>query len=89
MAKAEREIWIELPEEDPMEAKGYVAALEKSMYGTQDTSNLRQKDYSALVRQEGYEAGKANAAIFLSKSQDARVLVHGDGFIVLADIDAM
>ena len=40
MPKAEREIYVELPDEDPKKAEGFVGRLERGMYGTQDASNL-------------------------------------------------
>ena len=89
MPKAEREIYVELPNEDPMKAQGYVGILERSMYGTQDASNLWQKDYSELISEDGYVSGKSNPALFYSKELDARLLVHGDDFVMLGDAEAI
>ena len=35
MPKARRELYVELPDEDPMKQKGFVGLLLRSMYGTQ------------------------------------------------------
>ena len=42
MPKARRELYVELPDEDPMKQKGFVGLLLRSMYCTQDASNLWQ-----------------------------------------------
>jgi len=89
MPKAEREIFVEIPDEDPKKKEGLIGVLERTMYGTQDASNLWQKDYTKLLATEDYRAGKANPALFHSAKWDGRMLVHGDDFFLLADEDAV
>ena len=89
MPKAEREVFVELPDEDPMKKEGYIGKLERTMHGTQDASHLWQKDYTQLMGANSYIAGKANPALLHSESQRSRVLVHGDDFIQLGDEDAI
>lgn len=84
---AVRKIYIELPEEDAED--GMVGILRRSMYGTQDASNIWQSDYMELLTANGYERGKSNGAIVYNPQDDARGLVHGDDFAVLADEDAL
>ena len=78
MPKAEREVFVVLPDEDPKKQEGYIGKLERTMYGTQDASNLWQKDYTQLVSANDYVAGKANPALLHSEVQCSRLLVHGD-----------
>ena len=85
MPKARRELYVELPDEDPMMQKGCVGLLFRSMYGTQDASNLWQEDYTGTLAQRGYVPGQSNPAVFLSHRGDGRMLVHGDDFVLLAD----
>ena len=85
MPKARREIYVELPDEDPMKQKGFVGMLLHSMYGTQDASNLWQEDYTGTLAQRGYKLGGSNPAVFHSRQGDGRMLVHGDDFVLLAD----
>ena len=85
MPKARRELYVELPDEDPMKQKGCVGLLLRSMYGTQDASNLWQEDYAGTLAQRGYVPGRSNPAVFLSHRGDGRMLVHGDDFVLLAD----
>ena len=85
MPKARRELYVELPDEDPMKQKGFVGLLLRSMYGTQDASNLWQEDYTETLAQRGYTPGRSNPAMFHSHQGDGRMLVHGDDFVLLAD----
>eukprot|EP00971_Amphidinium_carterae_P220004 4367367-Amphidinium_carterae.2 len=89
MAKAERDIIVVLPIEDPMRAQGFYGKLERSMYGTQDASRLWQKDYTSLLESAGFRPGIAYPAVFYSRELDARILVHGDDFVGLGDARAM
>eukprot|EP00959_Pyramimonas_sp_CCMP1952_P025191 528422-Pyramimonas_sp.AAC.1 len=57
---AERTVYVELPEEE--QDGVHCALLKKSMYGTQDASAIWQRDYTAVLKQDGHEAGKANPA---------------------------
>ena len=41
---------------------------------------------SALLCEDGFQAGKSNGAIFYNASTDVRVLCHGDDFAILGDV---
>ena len=82
--EARRELHVELLDEDPMKQKGFVGLLVRSMYGTQDASNLWQEDYTGTLAQRGYTPGRSNPAVFHSHREDGRMLVHGDDFVLLA-----
>ena len=81
MPKARRELYVKLPDEDPMKQKGCVGLLLRSMYGTQDASILWQEDYTKTLAQRGYMPGRSNPAVFHSHRGDGRMLVHGDDFV--------
>ena len=70
MPKARRELYVELPDEDPMKQKGCVGLLLRSMYGRQDASNLWQEDYTETFAQRGYMPGRSNPAVFHSHRGD-------------------
>ena len=62
------------------------------MYGFRHASNLWQDDWQSVLKEGGYDIGKANPALFLNRRRRARGAVHGDDFYVLgnkAAIDAM
>ena len=85
MPKARRELYVELADEDPMKVKGFVGLLLRSMYGTQDASNLWQEGYTGTLAQRGYTPGRSNPAVVHSHRGDGRMLVHGDDFVLLVD----
>ena len=93
MSPAERELYIELPEEDKSPEEGdIVGRLNRMMYGFRDASNGWARNWQALLRENGYDVGKANAALFYNKALKARGAVHGDDFYVLgprAAVDEM
>ena len=86
MPKADRELYIDIPEEDREPGdEGKVALLLRNMYGFRTASNGWQKDWQELLQAAGYEVGMANPALFFNKGKDARGGVHGDDFYVLGD----
>ena len=84
MPKAERDIYVEIPDEDPSKKDGMIGKLLRTWYGTQDASNLWQKHYTDLIGKLDYTPGVSKRAVFYSKVHDARMLVHGDDFAVVA-----
>jgi len=91
MEETTRELYIRIPEEDrdPNDAEEMCGILLRTMYGTQDASNLFQRGYVELLSNHGYVFGKASFATFFKQSADSRGLVHGDDFAVLADEDGL
>ena len=84
MAPAERELYIELPDEAKSPDDGdVVGRLNRMMYGFRDASNGWARDWQALLKDNGYAVGMANAALFYNRSAKARGGVHGDDFYVL------
>ncbi|CAK0791837.1 unnamed protein product [Prorocentrum cordatum] len=54
----------------------------------QDMSATWQRDYTAVLKQDGHEPGKANPALVYKKVDDCRSLIHGDDFCAMGDDDA-
>ncbi|CAK0906520.1 unnamed protein product [Prorocentrum cordatum] len=50
-----------------------------------DPAMVRKRDYTAVLKQDGHESGKANPALFYKKVDDCRSLVHGDDFCAMGD----
>jgi len=59
--------------------------LKKSWYGVQDASRIWQGDYTQLLTDAGFKVGVSNAAVFYSKEENIRLIVHGDDFMALSD----
>ena len=86
MGKAQRTIYIELPEEERQRlGPDVVGLLLRSMYGTQDASHIWQLDYVELLIAGGFTRGRHNAAVFFHFELGIYILCHGDDFVVLAD----
>ena len=67
---------VEVPSEDPMKAKGNVARLGRSMYGTQDASDLKKTDPTAPLESHGYAASRSDPAVLFGDKVDTRLLVR-------------
>ena len=80
---AQREIFVTLPEGDQEE--GMVGLLLKSMYGTRDAAHIWQQSYTDVLLAAGFKRSAAWPAIFFHERLEARLLVHGDDFVILGD----
>ena len=56
----------------------WLAKLNKTMYGTQDASNAWQKLWSEHLRNNGFELGASNPALY--RSELVNGFCHGDDF---------
>ena len=61
-AKSERDVYIELPEEDYEE--GMCGKLVKSMYGTRDAARNWEMEYTGFMRDAGFKQGIASPCAF-------------------------
>ena len=62
-----------------------VAKLNKTMYGTQDASNAWQKLWCEHLRNNGFELGASNPALY--RSELVNGFCHGDDFVTAAAED--
>ena len=77
-AKAERDLYVELP----AEAGGGYARLIRSLYGTRDAPALWEAYAAAQLQALGFQRGRSNACVFFHPGRGLRCLVHGDDFVV-------
>ena len=83
-AKAEREVYIQLPREDPRSNdKDTCGRLLKTMYGTLDAADRWSEHYSGILMAHGFERGKASPCQFIHPAWGVRLIVHGDDFIMV------
>eukprot|EP00435_Cladocopium_sp_Y103_P068786 s76_g32.t1 len=90
MGKAARDIFVELPDEDkvhPEDEGPMMGKLLRSMYGTQDASQIFQKDYQDWLKSKGASFCALCPAIF--KMDGLTGLVHGDDFLVVGSMDKL
>ena len=64
---------------------GLVVKLNKTMYGTQDASNAWQKLWGEHLRNNGFELGASNPALY--RSEHVNGFCHGDDFVTAAAED--
>ena len=83
--EAQREIYVTFPAGD--EQEGHRAILKKTMCGTQDASHVWQEDYSNHLKKKHFHQGQAWTSVFRHDELDIKLLVHGDGFLVLVLAD--
>merc|ERR1711873_307000 len=80
-AKARRDVFVKLPEEDAEE--GMCGKLLKALYGTRDAAQNWEFEYIEFLRSKGFEKGKAMPCMFYHRERKIRVVVHGDDFTIL------
>ena len=84
-AKARRDVYIELPEEDA--EPGMCGKLFKSLYGTRDAAENWEEEYIGFMKGVGFESGVASPCLFYHQDRGIRAVVHGDDFTLLGHRD--
>ena len=80
-AKASREIYVDLVEEDQDDPNvKQCGLLLKSMYGTQDAAQNWEQEYSDFLVSIGFLQGLGSPCLFYHPVRNIRVNVHGDDF---------
>ena len=83
-AEAVREVYIELPKEDPRsQDPDAVGRLSRTMYGTLDAAERWGLHYTAKLLEAGFLQGQASPCLFRHPVHHTVVLVHGDDFIAV------
>ena len=83
-ADAEREVYVQLPDEDPRASEpGICGKLLKTMYGTLDAAERWAAHYTAVLESAGFTPGKASPCHSYHQGHDTWLLVHGDDFMIV------
>ena len=81
-ARAEREVYVQLPKEDLKDGEtGLCGRLKYSMYGTRDAAQNWYKEYSNHLIQIGFHQGQASPCTFYNEEKAIRTYVHGDDYV--------
>ena len=80
-AKASRDIYIEIPSEDPEAGPNVLGKLELSLYGTRDAAKNWQDTLSAQLVSIGFARGVGHPAVFHHAERNIMTLVHGDDYL--------
>ena len=81
-AKAQRPLYIKLPQEDPKSADPNLCGkLEQSLYGTRDAGANWHAEYSRFLLDNDLLQGTTNPCHFYSADFTIKIIVHGDDFL--------
>ena len=84
-ATAVREVFIQLPPEDPRHGEHDICGrLLKTMYGTLDAADRWAEHYSQILVAAGFIRGLASPCHFRHPGWGVNLMVHGDDFIIAA-----
>ena len=84
-ADAVRDVFIQLPSEDPRSYDPEVCGkLEKTMYGTLDVAERWGEHYAATLVAAGFVRGEAPPCHFHHAEMDVWCFVHADDFVAVA-----
>ena len=80
--KMEREVYIRLPDDDPM-AKGgkYLGRLRKTLYGTRDAPLAWQRVVREFMEGLGFESCLLVSGTYVHRKRDLRIIAHVDDFM--------
>ena len=82
-ADCERELYVELPDEDDRKRTGdVVGCLRKALYGTQYAPVLWQRLVRRIMIYHGFEASRTTACVYYGKETGAKAVAHVDDFIL-------
>ena len=79
-AAATRNLYIQLPAEDPHHGKGLVGKLKVCLYGTRDAALNWAETLSAHLVRLGFTRGVGHPCVYVHKEKGIRTLVHGDDY---------
>ena len=77
----EEEIFIELPDEDPMKKQGYVGRLKKAMYGTRGAPQVWQGVVKKTMERLGFGYSRVCPGVYWHKERELQVVTHVDDFL--------
>ena len=80
-AKISRDVFIELPEEDPQHGGNLVGKLRLCLYGTRDAARSWQETLSLHLEGIGFKQGRGHPSVFHHPSRNIKALVHGDDYV--------
>eukprot|EP00971_Amphidinium_carterae_P349060 6490826-Amphidinium_carterae.1 len=82
-------LWDISPEDEEHETgtEPMCGLLLRSMYGTQDASQIWQRDYAKLLGGKQWKQGDSYGALFYETTTQARAVVHGDDFLLRGNND--
>ena len=84
-ARAARDLYTEIPDEDPMKRPGLLGKLRLCLYGTRDAAVNWQDTLARHLETIGVRRGKGHPAVFVHEERRLQTLGHGDGYVSVRD----
>lgn len=81
--RAKRELYVELPREDPRWRPNLCARLNRSMYGTRDAPQIWQEEVRNKMQSIGFVSSKVSPCVYFHKQKGIWSLAHVDDFIAV------
>ena len=88
-AKIQRDVYIELPKEDPDYGKDILGKLRLCLYGTRDAAKGWQETLSSHLESIGFKRGRGHPSVFWHPEKMIKTLVHGDDYVSSGSSDSM
>ena len=88
-AAAKRELYVEIPQEDPDWCPDAIGRLNLALYGTRDAAKLWQECVAKHLISIGFKRGKSNPCVYYNAEMDLRTLVHGDDYATVGSLSAV
>ncbi len=83
-AKATRELYIELPDADPLARDGrHVGRLLKALYGTRDAPQRWQQELSETLHALGFQGGRLLPGVFWNSRLEVILVSHVDDLLLV------
>ena len=78
LRQSSREIYTELPAEDPLAEGKYVGRLKKALYGTREAPQVRQKELGSTMKDLGFKDSRLHPGVFYHWGRDIALASHVD-----------
>jgi hypothetical protein len=86
-AAAQRELYVEIPREDPDWSPDAIGKLNLALYGTRDAAKLWQERVAQHLIDNGFSRGKSNPCVYFHESRQLGTLVHGDDYATVGSLE--
>ena len=80
-AHIQRDVYIEVPPEDPNAGPDVLGKLELCLYGTRDAAKGWQEELSRQLEGIGFVRGVGHPSVFWHPTRDVSTIVHGDDYV--------
>ena len=79
-AKDSRDLFVEIPDEDPRKTPGLAGCLKLCLYGTRDAAKSWQQTLTEHLITRGFKRGRGHISVLHPPERNTRTLVHGDDY---------